>query len=64
MRRVRWLKPAEDDWATYADWRDQMAAVLDSLAADLLYEADQQQARAEAEAARDQARAIRARHST
>ncbi|MEV0299674.1 hypothetical protein [Streptomyces prasinus] len=41
-----------------------MAAVLDGLATDLLYEADQQQARAEAEAARDQARAIRARHST
>ncbi|WP_331448913.1 hypothetical protein [Streptomyces prasinus] len=41
-----------------------MAAVLDSLAANLLYEADQQQARTEAEAARDQARAIRARHST
>ncbi|WP_190191819.1 hypothetical protein [Streptomyces minutiscleroticus] len=64
LRRVRSLKPTEGDWATYADWRDQMAVVLDSLAANLLHETDQQQARAEAEAAREQARAIRARHPT
>ncbi|MEU5279468.1 hypothetical protein AB0G87_24000 [Streptomyces asoensis] len=63
LRRVRSLKPAEDDWAAYADWRDGMAAVLDSLAANLLYDTDRQQARAEAEAARAQAAAIRARHS-
>ncbi|MEV0695977.1 hypothetical protein [Streptomyces sp. NPDC050388] len=63
LRRVRSLKPAEDDRATYADCRDQMALVLDSLAANLLHETDQQQARAEAKAAREQARVIRARHS-
>ncbi|MEU1462330.1 hypothetical protein ABZ467_16840 [Streptomyces sp. NPDC005727] len=59
LRRVRSLRPDEEDWAAYADWRDQMAAVLDSLAGNLLHEADRRQARAEAEAAREQARAIR-----
>ncbi|MFG2282308.1 hypothetical protein ACGFNQ_26935 [Streptomyces asoensis] len=63
LRRVRSLKPEEDDWAAYADWRERMAAVLDGLAAHLLYDTDRQQARAEAEAARAQAAAIRARHS-
>lgn len=57
------LRPAEDDWRTYADWRDQMATVLESLAAVVLYETDRRQALTEAEAARERARAIRARHT-
>lgn len=63
LRRVRSMRPAEDDWTAYADWRDRMASALEDLAATLLYETDRQQALAEAETAREQARVIRARHS-
>jgi hypothetical protein len=64
LRRVRSLKPDEDNWAAYADWREQMATVLESLAGVLLYEGDRQQARAAAGAAREQATAIRAQRSS
>jgi hypothetical protein len=64
LRRVRSLKPNGDDWAAHADWREQMATVLESLADVLLYEGDRRQARAEARTAREQATAIRAQHSS
>lgn len=63
LRRVRRLKPAEDDSCAYADWREQIAAALESLAGVLLYEDDRQRAITEAEQARHQAADVRARLS-
>lgn len=63
LRRVKRLKPAEGDGDAYADWREQIAAALESLAGVLPFEVDRRGAIAEAAAARQQAASIRGRPS-
>ncbi|WP_089310831.1 hypothetical protein [Actinomadura mexicana] len=61
LREVRARRPAETQTLAFAEWRDEMADVLDELAQRLLFEEDREQAAAEAEASRAQANEIRAR---
>ncbi|WP_433147030.1 hypothetical protein ACQPZ8_05705 [Actinomadura nitritigenes] len=63
LREVRARRPAEAESLAFAEWRDEMADVLDELAEWLLFESDREQAAAEAAAARAQAGEIRARLS-
>ncbi|MEU9021627.1 hypothetical protein [Actinomadura sp. NPDC048394] len=61
LREVRARRPSEAQSLAFAEWRDEMADVLDELAQRLLFESDREQAAAAAEAARAQANEIRAR---
>ncbi|MFS2291437.1 MAG: hypothetical protein FWJ90_01875 [Actinomadura sp.] len=61
LREVRARRPMEAQSLAFAEWRDEMADVLDELAQRLLFESDREQAAAEAETARAQANEIRAR---
>lgn len=63
MRRVRKLKPDDRGSNAYAEWQDQMATALESMAGVLPDEADRLWALARAESARREAVEIRSRRS-
>ncbi|MBG6103864.1 hypothetical protein IW249_004278 [Micromonospora vinacea] len=59
---MRSMRPADPvDPCDLAEWREAMAEALDGLARVLLFEADRNGARAEAEAARGEAAQLRAK---
>lgn len=61
FREVRSRGPGEPvDPVAFANWREEMANALDSLARHLLFESDRVQATASANAAREEAASIRA----
>lgn len=62
LREVRARRPSEVRSLAFAEWRDEMAAVLEELAQRLLFAEDRERAAAEAEAAHAEANEIRARH--
>lgn len=60
LRQVRSRRPADSNAFTFASWREDMAAALESLARHLPHEEDRAAAKAEAAEARKQAARIRA----
>ncbi|MFJ3883597.1 hypothetical protein ACIPW5_39880, partial [Streptomyces sp. NPDC090077] len=61
LRSVKSQRPPDACSAEFADWRERIAAALDTLAPVLVFEEDRVRARAEAGAAREQAEDVRRR---